>query len=344
MLFAYQYTSHDLENMQGYMDFIFYEVWMKAHGLDDFELSLFSSNNDLQQFMEYLYASETSPEYGKKFVGSVKKIFDLCKPLSCSQRRKLAYWYKVNNKIEELCNGKYKPALYPDLDTFNEELSKEIKSIYDNLYSQNKIGLKEISTHYGDFVKINIKGICPFCGIYPLDGEFSNTREAYDHYLPKSKYPFTSINLRNLAPMCHKCNSGNKGVKNPIFDGSDNRRKAFYPYIDSTDIKIEVKLFSNDIQNLQPADIDLTISATEQEKTDTWQVLFGIDNRYKALFCGADGKAWIQQIVDEAPDFNMNSSEYLAIKKRQFEKNPYLEKNFLKLIFLEACKKREVFN
>lgn len=344
MLFSYQYISHDLEKMHGYMDYIFYEVWIKAHTLDDFDISLFDGNNELQAIFNYLYLSDTSPEYGKKFVGSVKKIFDLCKSLSCWQRCKLAYWYKVNNRIEDLCNGKYKPALYSDLDTINEELSEEIKSIYDNLYSQNKIGLKEISTHYTNFIKTNNKGICPFCGIYPLDGEFANTREAYDHYLPKSKYPFTSINLKNLAPMCNKCNSGNKGVKNPIFKNLSTRRKTFYPYTNSTLIKIEVSLSSNDIQNLQPADIDLTISATEQEKTDTWQELFGIDHRYKALFCGADGKAWIQQIIDEAPAFEMDSTQYLAIKKKQSAKNPYLEKNFLKANFLEACKENGVFN
>lgn len=330
--------------MQGYMDSIFYEVWMKAHTLDDFHISLFDGNKELQVILNYLYLSDTSPEYGKKFVGSVKKIFDLCKSLSCLQRCKLSYWYKVNNRIEHLCNGKYKPALYSDLDTISKELSKEIKSIYDNLYSQNKIGLKEISTHYTEFVKTNNKDICPFCGIHHLDGEFSDTREAYDHYLPKSKYPFTSINLRNLAPMCHKCNSGNKGVKSPILDDTKNRRKAFYLYTDSTDIKIDVNLSSSDIQNLQLADIDLTISATEQEKADTWQELFGIDNRYKALFCGADGKAWIQQIIGEAPHFKINSSEYLEIKRRQFEENPYFEKNFLKITFLEACDENGVFN
>lgn len=344
MLFSYQYISHDLEKMHGYMDFIFYEVWGKAHIWGDFDISLFDSNAELQAILNYLYLSDTSPEYGKKFVDSVKKIFDFCKLLSCRQRCKLSYWYKVNNRIEGLCNGKYKPALYSDLDSISKELSKEVKSIYDNLYSQNKIGLKEISTHYKDFVRANSKGICPFCGIYPLDGEFSKTRDAYDHYLPKSKSPFTSINLRNLAPMCNKCNSGNKGVKNPIFDSSDNRRKTFYPYGDSASIKIEVNISSGDIQNLQLTDIDLTISATEQEKTDTWQELFGIDRRYRALFCGAEGQAWIQQIIGEASDFKMNIREYLEIKKKQFRANPYSEQNFLKIPFLEACRVSGVFS
>lgn len=344
MLFAYQYVSHDLEKMQGYMDFIFYEVWIKADILGEFDISLFDGNTELQTTFNYLYLSENSPEYGKKFVGSVKKIFDLCKLISRWQRRKLSYWYKVNNRIEDLCNGMYRPALYSDLDTINKELSKELKSIYGNLYSQNKIGLQKIRSHYTEFVMINNKGICPFCGLYPLDGEYSKTRDAYDHYLSQGQYPFTAINFKNLVPMCHKCNSGNKGVKSPIFDSSDNRREAFYPYMNSTDIKIEVNVSSSDIQNLQPADIDLTISATEQEKTDTWQDLFGIDSRYKELFCSTDGKVWIQQIIDEAPDFKMNSSEYLKIKKKQFEANPYSEKNFLKVPFLESCEENGMFN
>lgn len=325
------------------MDYIFYEIWIKAHTLGEFDISLFDKKPELKEIFNYLYLSDGSPEYGKDFVGSVKIIFDLCKLLSCRQRCKLSYWYKVNNRIEDLCNGKYKPALYSDLTTINKNLSKEIKSIYDKLYSQNKIGLKNISTHYTDFVKINDKGICPFCGIFPLDGEHSNTRDAYDHYLPKSKYPFSSINFKNLIPMCHKCNSGNKGVKNPIFDSSDNRRQTFYPYASSKKIKIQISLSSNDIQNLQPADIDLTLSATEQEKIDTWQELFGIDTRYKSLLCGADGKEWINNVIVEAPDFDMSKSDYLKVKIRQHERSPYSEKNFLRVIFLKACQEKGVF-
>lgn len=329
--------------MQGYMDFIFAEVWMKAYALGDFDISLFDSSSELQEIINYLYLSDTSPEYGKKFVASIKNIFDICKTLSCRERCKLSYWYKVNNRIENLCNGKHKPVLYTDLVSFNQDLARELKSIYDNLYSQNKIGLAEIAEHYPEFVKTNDKCICPFCGIQPMDGILSKTREAYDHFLPKSKYPFTSINLKNLAPMCNKCNSGNKGVKNPIFDDTDNRRKAFYPFTATTDIKIEVNLTSSDIQNLNPNDIDITITSIEQDKADTWQELFRIDERFKALLCEADGKSWVNEIISDAPDFGMDSSTYLSIKKKQFKENPYKEKNFLKIPFLEACNHHGVF-
>ena len=102
------------------------------------------------------------------------------------------------------------------------------------------------------------------------------------------------------------------------------------------DLNINVSLKSNDIQNLKPDAISLTISSTEQEKVDTWQDLFGIDARYKALFCEGDGKDWMQQII-AAPDFGMTETDYLEIKKKQFQNNPYQEKNFLRVPFLDAC-------
>lgn len=325
------------------MDYIFHNVWLKAGALGDFDLSLFSGNNELEDIVRYMYFSDNSPKYGKKFVESVKDIFDTCKTLTHHEKRRLSYWYQVNNQIEKLCDGKYHPALYDDLESLNQDLANEVKSIYDDLYEQSRIGLKKISEHYVGFVTKNGKGVCPFCGIYPIDGEFSKTREAYDRFLPQKKFPFTSINLGNLVPMCHKCNSGYKGTKLPIFDSTKNRRKAYYPYGTTSDININVSLNSNNIQNLEPDNVSLTISSTEQEKIDTWKELFGIDSRYKALFCGVDGKDWIREIIFDAPDFEMSSAEYLEIKKKQFNNKPYQDKNFLRVPFLEACAEIEVF-
>jgi len=319
------------------MDYIFHNIWLKADVLGDFEPSLFSGNDELEVIIRYMYYSDKIPKYGKEFVENVKVVFELCKNLTNSERRKLCYWYQVNNQIEKLCDGTYQPVLYDDLEIFNPNLKKAIKSIYDNLYEQSKIGLKKISEHYNEFVKINKKGICPFCGIYPMDGQYSKTREPYDHFLPKSLYPFTSINLKNLVPMCHKCNSGYKMTKSPIFDSSKNRRKAYYPYGAIADITINVSLKSNNIQNLEPNDISLIISSTEQEKVDTWQELFGIDARYKALFCEGDGKDWMQQIIETAPYFGMTEMDYLDTIKKQFKENPYKDKKFLKVPFLDAC-------
>ena len=55
--------------------------------------------------------------------------------------------------------------------------------------------------------------ICPYCNenyTYTLRAGF---RPDFDHFLPKSKYPELQLNLYNLVPSCHTCNSSLKGQK-----------------------------------------------------------------------------------------------------------------------------------
>jgi hypothetical protein len=42
--------------------------------------------------------------------------------------------------------------------------------------------------------------VCPFCGYERLDAPGA-PQEDFDHYIPRSKYPFAAANLRTLAPM-----------------------------------------------------------------------------------------------------------------------------------------------
>ena len=74
---------------------------------------------------------------------------------------------------------------------------------FKGLYSQellklaafkHKIG--DLDDHYQNFMRENSIGKCPFCGIADMHGIYHSKREAYDHYLPKSLYPFNSINLK----------------------------------------------------------------------------------------------------------------------------------------------------
>ena len=129
-----------------------------------------------------------------------------------------------------------------------------------------KIG--KIEDHYDCFVTANNKGKCPYCGIFSLDSQYDPSREAYDHYLPKSKYPFNSINFKNLAPMCEKCNSRNKGVKDPLYSSNGTRRKSFYSYqTNQPRIEIEVEVQTRDWNQLKPEEIQIrTGSAALREE------------------------------------------------------------------------------
>jgi hypothetical protein len=74
---------------------------------------------------------------------------------------------------------------------------------------------------------LNLK-VCPYCNSqYTLvvknsDGE-ALAKFQFDHFFPKSKYPFLSISLYNLIPSCASCNHKKR-------DEDLNIKKHFHPY------------------------------------------------------------------------------------------------------------------
>ncbi len=168
----------------------------------------------------------------------------------------------------------------------------------------------------------------------------------------KGIYPFNSVNFHNLAPMCHECNSTYKLAKDPTRNidpisrkTGGTRRKAFYSYAAAVSgIAVTVTLKTKDVTKLQPADIELQLNAPgREEEVEGWKEVFGIEERYKAKFCAEnDGRAWLQQIVEEAENGNVTSDQLLAMELRKAERFPYSDANFLKKPFLTACKSAKI--
>lgn len=360
MLFAYKYVSHSIERMQEYIDFLFLEVWCKAEGIYSIE-----KLNGCPKLKEIVLAIYYNDRIQNDYLyGPIEEIFNLFKPLSSAQRERLGEWYRENNSIENLCKNtdNCKPVKYSDLEEFNYEIAIELKHIFINLF-ENIISLKDvqneigtIAEHYKAFTNENEEELCPFCGLNDLKGPYSSKREAYDHFLPKNIYPFNSINFRNLAPMCHECNSSYKLQKDPLYEKRQrdplfstemNRRKAFYPYTpDTIEITISVTLLSKDIENLTPDKIELTISSfNHPEEVETWKDIFGIEERFKDKMRKKNvGKYWYIQIQNECDNYKMTPQEFLKLKKEEAEKYPWAETNFLRKPFLEACESAGLFD
>lgn len=70
--------------------------------------------------------------------------------------------------------------------------------------------------------------VCPFCGLDHFDAPQA-PRHSHDHYLARNKYPFAGANLRNLVPMCDRCNSSYKGFAD-VLHKDGYRRRVFDPY------------------------------------------------------------------------------------------------------------------
>jgi len=353
MLFPYHYIDHPMNKMQEYIDYIFYEVWCKAPACE-YDIALFDGNTELKEIITAFHYTE--PKGAEFFVKGIQTIFEIFKNLDLNQMDQMRNWYLSNNHIEALCKQApgVDPLTYEEIAYRNGRLSEELKGFFVGLYSEAFLSLQVLSEkigrigdHYKEFVRNNANRKCPFCGLSSLDGEYDHTREAYDHYLPKSKYPFSSINFRNLAPICHKCNSsGNKGAKDPLHDGSGNRRKAFYAYnADTYGLEISLQICSIEIDNLTPQDINIQFGpAALREEISTWNELFSIEERYKAVCCSAEGQYWVQQVREANENYGLAPRDFLQGKLRESVRKPYQETNFLRKPFLEACDALHIFD
>lgn len=289
MLFPYTYVPHQMEKMQEFIDFIFYEVWCKAPASGPFGLNLFNANAELHEVMEAFYYSDT--QGADFFYGHVERIYGLFSKLTAAQINQFQRWYQGNNDLDKVCANDPATHLarYADISSNHKDLADQLGSFFKGLYSQPFLGLAalrakigDIDNHYQDFVAVNKVGKCPFCGIGDIKGQHHSKREAYDHYLPKALYPFNSINFHNLAPVCHECNSTYKLSKDPVHNAA-GRRKAFNPYASANyAIQIHIDLPHADIDALTPADIVMHFGpAVLAEEIETWTEIYGIEERYK---------------------------------------------------------------
>ena len=135
---------------------------------------------------------------------------------------------------------------------------------------------------------------CPFCGCENFDAP-RIPREALDHYLAESKYPFAASNLRNLVPMGNKCNSRYKLAQDILFRNDGTRRRSFDPY-DCTGIILS-------LENSQPFAGTLTTTGQvprwqiefepNTEEVLTWDEVFHIRERYEKDVLDPKFKSWL---------------------------------------------------
>lgn len=359
MLFPYTYVPHSMEKMQEFIDFIFFEVWCKAPG-NEYGIHLFEPLDSLYHIINELNRKDFSGKLkdgaGKWFYESLNEIFNEFKTLNRAEIDEYCQYYQMNNQIEELCSNNHEasPVQYANLNSSKDELNKKLADFFSKLYSSGFFELSfvaktlgsNLSSYYNDFVKVNNLGYCPFCGLLPIDSEFDPTREAFDHYLPKSKYPFNSVNLKNLAPSCYKCNSSNKKDKDPLHDKSGNRRKAFYPFSDKNiDLQLTVNMLSNDWMNLAPDHFQIIISSSSHsDEVETWNDLFQIGKRYSAKCChNTGGKYWLSRIFEESENYNLSIKGMLDAEIKSAETAPWINSQFLQKAFLEGCERVGLF-
>lgn len=154
----------------------------------------------------------------------------------------------------------------------------DFKDIFDYGYLSEHYGYRVVDEHGAS--------ICPYCNEEDIKIVKGNKkhRPDLDHFFPKSKIPFLSININNLIPSGTRCNKSFKKddliftLKSPINFGIDNT-----PLFDSSD-------FSTTNATIQ----DVTIRVLNNVEFEKNLNLFQIQNVY---------------------DSNDHKKTYLSIKK-----------------------------
>lgn len=138
--------------------------------------------------------------------------------------------------------------------------------------------------------------ICPYCNadsVYTLEViERDKTyKSAFDHFFPKSRYPFLGLSLYNLIPSCDRCNSKFKhdryeetwNILHPYLDDVDNVSR--FVLVDLAEIlKGSASADGKRAIQLRSLTDDGKPSSECETRLKQYKALFGVDVVYSTLF------------------------------------------------------------
>jgi hypothetical protein len=190
----------------------------------------------------------------------------------------------IINKLKKMLIGKSKsPNIFP-------QWVLEIG----NVFEYKKLN-KEMA--YTIIDKLDVS-VCPYCNEDPLHykkgikGE-KDYRPAFDHFYPKSKFPFLSLSIYNLVPSCEFCNKDGKGVEDtyhiphvsphlkgvsepPVFTYNTGELFQGIDKLEKKDIEIQINSLSEDYGNnfrlfdLKHRDTRDSLTKEESERVDSF--------------------------------------------------------------------------
>lgn len=326
MIYPYTYFDHKVQKFHLGLSYFFERLF-------ELDLMEYDKNQLLEAPMiEIVSASKTRLET------PLKEIVRLYHALNAQEKEIIKKSFEDNNKIEDLCKGEGQPKKYTELpNDIKQAIENFWKSLWEGFSSKEglnqhlKVFCGEVLEHFHEFKKQPDQKtrVCPFCGINGLKPSDDIYRNAYDHYLPKSLYPFTSVNFKNLVPICHECNSDEKKATDTLFkDG--NRRIAFYPYDSAIDPnKLSVTITRNQAYNssnnstLMKKDFkyqyDILIDGKNDERIDTWDEIFRVKEKYQRYLSDFETE-WFEQLKSDFKESIEDGITFERFKTKTLDK------------------------
>jgi len=321
----------DIFKLHNTLETLVCDVWCKADD-NSFEDKF---SDDLKQIVNYSYKK------GVSFKSEIKRIYNIFKGIDEPQRTKIKEAFEQAEKIEQLCNKSTDPILLSDLhETVEKDIKPLFKWCYEDLLDKKKVSGDKLQ-YYKKLIKQNKFKYCPCCGLidFESDDDDNEVREAYDHYLPKSEFPFASVSFKNLVPLCYKCNSERKKAKNPI----EKDRIAYYPFIDNPDthsiqINSTFDLDLDENKDLVLNNLEIILGG-DKLKSDTWNWLFDIEDQYSRKI-RRSSQSFLRDLKERYRyklklDNQAKFKDFLNEELELYKKDVYYDCRFLKIAIIK---------
>lgn len=227
--------------------------------------------------------------------GAFAEIYNEIKSWNQTARSLLCEEIRQSNNIQEICSGRVNPRRINDAEIGTYA---KIRTLFLKLYSdvldgdpvRKALGVN-IRQHFNAFRLANSHiTLCPMCGISELATEHDTKRDQYDHYLPESLYPLSSVNFYNLIPTCTICNSPDvKGFKDVV---ALRNTRLFYPY-DQHHQGIQIAfLIQQDSPNINDIvwQVEFQTPDAKDQEVEAWKEIYNIEERYIGFVKGRLGK------------------------------------------------------
>ncbi|PGQ44412.1 HNH endonuclease domain-containing protein [Bacillus thuringiensis] len=124
---------------------------------------------------------------------------------------------KQKKEIEDYLDPRNLGELHVDTCAKQFKKLKQLNITMDN-FKEVDIFQEEWNDYH--FVMESGIRVCPYCNrqyITPILSDNGKMRSDIDHFLPKCYYPYFSMSLYNLVPVCKSCNQSLKGDRNFTF-------------------------------------------------------------------------------------------------------------------------------
>jgi hypothetical protein len=216
--------------------------------------------------------------------------------LSQDERSMVYRTLQEQNNLVDLLAGRSECKEYSDLP---DVVQQPIKDLFEQAFSLlTDLGVRDRQYEI-IHSQLRVK-ICPFCGCEFFDAPGAK-REALDHYLAESKYPFAAANLNNLVPMGGKCNSRYKLAKNILYSANgDGRRAAFFPYNSpGLQVSLDRTCANSDDHNQVFSEWDIMFAQACAE-VETWDAVFAIRERYQRDILNVEFNDWLYEFASWA--------------------------------------------